>query len=139
MLNNIPKILTGDLLKALCDMGHGDELVIADGNYPAYSNNANIIEFPIVDTVELLKAILQLFPLDTYSNCAYIMDLTQSDKDKGMPNPEIWNDFEKLLNYKPVKLEREEFYQRSKKAYVVIKTCEERQYANLILVKGVVK
>ena len=139
MLNNIPKILNGDLLKALCDMGHGDELVIADGNYPAYSNNANVIEFPIVDTIELLKAILQLFPLDTYSNCAYIMDLTQSDKDKGMPNPEIWNDFEKLLNYKPVKLEREEFYQRSKKAYVVIKTCEERQYANLILVKGVVK
>ena len=139
MLNNIPKILTGDLLKALCDMGHGDKLVIADGNFPANSISDNVINYPGIDAVTLTQAILELFPLDSYSNCAYIMDLTDSDKQKGMKDPEIWKQFEEVLDFNPIKLERYEFYERSKKAYVIVQTGEQRQYGNLILVKGVVK
>ena len=68
MLKGIPKILSPELLKVLCEMGHGDRLVLADGNFPSESigKNAKVIRMDGHGTVELLKAILELFPLDTY-------------------------------------------------------------------------
>ena len=139
MLKNISKLLTGDILKALCDMGHGDELVIADTNFPAESCNQKVIRIPGISGTQLLEAILEVFPLDTYvSSPAILMDLTDSDKEKGMPTPKVWKEYEKLLELKPELIERNEFYGRAKKAFVVIQCGEERQYGNLILVKGVV-
>ena len=139
MLKNISKLLTGDILKALCDMGHGDELVIADTNFPAESCNQKVIRVPGISGTQLLEAILQVFPLDTYvSSPAILMDLTDSDKAKGMPEPVVWKEYERLLEVKPELIERNEFYERSRKAFVVIQCGEERQYGNLILVKGVV-
>lgn len=137
MLKGIDKLLTGDLLKILCDMGHGDELVIADANFPAESCAKRLIRLPGIDGVSALRSILTVFPLDTYSPPAFIMDLTDSDKAKGMPEPTIWPEYERLIG-RLEKLERFEFYERAKKAYAVIATGEERQYANLLLVKGVV-
>ena len=137
MLKNVDKLLTGDLLKVLCDMGHGDELVIADANFPANSLATRIISLPGIDGVRAAKAILSVFPLDTYSSPAFVMDITDSDKAKGMPEPEIWPEYEKLTGGFE-KLERFAFYERAKKAYAIIQTGEERQYGNLILVKGVV-
>ena len=137
MLKNVDKLLTGDLLKVLCDMGHGDELVIADANFPAETCAQRLIRLPGIDGVRAAKAILSIFPLDTYSSPAFVMDLTDSDKAKGMPEPEIWPEYENLTGgYE--KLERFAFYERAKRAYAVIQTGEERQYGNLILVKGVV-
>ncbi len=137
MLKNVDKLLTGDLLKILCDMGHGDELVIADANFPSHSIAQRLISLPGNSGVDVLKSVLTVFPLDTYSSPAFVMDLTDGDKAKGMPEPEIWPEYEKLTGGFE-KLERFEFYDRSKKAYAVIQTGEERQYGNLILVKGVV-
>lgn len=145
MLKGINKLLTGDILKALCDMGHGDELVIADANFPADSYAKRIIRVPGIDGVTLLKAILEVFPLDTYTDSpAIIMDLTASDKQKGMKQPEIWNEYKKVLkkanmSSKLNKIERYDFYERTKNSYVVIQCGEERQYGNIILVKGVIK
>ena len=137
MLKGIDKLLTGDLLKILCDMGHGDELVIVDANFPAETCAQRLIRLPGIDGVRAAEAILSVFPLDTYSSPAFVMDLTDGDKAKGMPEPEIWKPYEELTGGFE-KLERYSFYERAKKAYAVIQTGEERQYGNLILVKGVV-
>ena len=142
MLKNIDKLLTGDILKILCDMGHGDELVIADANFPADACAQRFIQLPGIDGVRAAEAILSVFPLDTYSAPAYIMDLTDGDKEKHMPIPAIWADYEKAIKAnggdRLFKLERYEFYERAKKAYAIIQTGEERQSGNLFLVKGVV-
>ena len=96
-----------------------------------------LILLPGIDGVRAAKAIISVFPLDAYSSPAFIMDLTDGDKSKGMPEPEIWKPYEELTGGFE-KLERYSFYERSKKASAVIQTGEERQYGNLILVKGVV-
>lgn len=138
MLKNVDKLLTGDLLKILCDMGHGDELVIADANFPAETCAQRLIRLPGINGMRAAEAILSVFPLDTYSSPAFVMDLTEGDKAKGMPEPEIWAKYHDAVVVEPKKIERFEFYERAKKAYAVIQTGEERQYGNLILVKGVV-
>ena len=145
MLKNVPGILTGDVLKILCDMGHGDELVIADANFPAETCAKRLARLPGIDGVTAAKAILAVLPVDTYTEePAALMDLTDGDKAKGMPEPEIWLAYQAALDEaekRPVglqKMERFAFYERAKKAYAVIQTGEARQYGNLILVKGVV-
>jgi len=144
MLKNISKYLTGDLLKILCDMGHGDELVIADANFPAETMGQRVIRCPGMDGSQFLEAILPLFPLDTYTEQpAVVMDLTDGDKAKGMPEPAVWDIYRKLLERAGERadferMERYAFYERAKKACVVVQTGEERQYGNLLLVKGVV-
>jgi L-fucose mutarotase len=137
MLKGINKLLTGDLLKMLCDMGHGDELVIADANFPAEALASRLIRLPGIDGVQAAEAILSVFPLDTYSTPAFIMDLTDGDKAEGMSEPDIWKPYADLTGGVE-KIERFAFYERAKKAYCIIQTGEERQYANLLLVKGVV-
>ena len=112
-------------------------LIIADANFPGETCAQRLIRLPCIDGVTATKAILSVFPLDTYTDPALIMDLTQSDKDKNMPVPEIWAEFERETGGVK-KMERFAFYERAKKAYCVIQTGEERLYGNLILVKGVV-
>ena len=145
MLQGISKLLTGDLLKALCDMGHGDELVIADANYPGESVAKRLIRCPGVSGTDLLRAIAPLIPLDAYNPTpALVMQLTDSDRAKGMPNPAIWGEYEAILrqNYgadtRVNTIERYAFYERAKAAYLVIQTGEERIYGNLLLAKGVI-
>ncbi len=142
MLKGIDKLLTGDLLKLLCDMGHGDELVIADANFPADALADRLIRLPGIDGVRAAEAVLSVFPLDTYSDPAYIMDLTEGDREKGMPEPEIWPMYQELVRKNGAaglaRMERYDFYSRARKAYAILQTGEERQYGNLLLVKGVV-
>lgn len=139
MLKGIDRLLTGDLLKALCDMGHGDELVIADANFPAETVAKRLIRIPGIDGVRIAEAIMSVFPVDTYvDNPACVMDLTDGDKAKGMPEPVIWGDYRRIIGMKLGLIERFAFYERAKKAYLVIQTGEERQYGNLLLTKGVV-
>ncbi len=139
MLKGIDKLLTGELLKALCDMGHGDELVIADANFPAKTVAKRLIRVPGVDGVRVAAAVLSVFPLDTYvDNPACVMDLTDGDKAKSMPAPVIWGEYAHLTGAELGLIERFDFYERAKNAYLVIQTGEERQYGNLLLTKGVV-
>ena len=67
MLKNIPPILPPELLKIICEMGHGDEIVLADGNFPSESLGKRVVRLDGHGTCEVLKAIMQLFPLDTYA------------------------------------------------------------------------
>ena len=143
MLQGISKLLTGDLLKALCDMGHGDELVIADANFPGERVARRLIRLPGISGTELLRAIAPLIPLDAYSP-ALVMQLTDSDRAKGMPDPAIWGEYEYILRQhygadtRVNTIERYSFYERAKAAYLVIQTGEERIYGNLLLAKGVI-
>ena len=145
MLNNISKLLTGDLLKILCDMGHGDSIVIADANFPADTCYKRLIRLPGLNASQVIGAIKELFPLDVaYSDYAVsVMDLTDGDKKKGLKEPEAWSDIKNLLKdqYPGLelgKIERFDFYEQAKNAYAVIATGEERIYGNFILVKGCV-
>lgn len=140
MLKTIPSILSPELLKILMEMGHGDEIVIGDGNFPAASMNDRVVRLDGHGADEVLKAILQLFPLDTYAENAFLMDTTPGDT---VQTP-IWDVYEATCkNGDPAfggftRLERFAFYERSKKAYAIVATGETALYANIILKKGVV-
>lgn len=144
MLKGIPAILSPELLKVVCEMGHGDELVIADGNFPAESigKNAVVIRADGHGVPELLDAILQLIPLDQYvDQPAALMKVVPGDP----VVPVIWDEYRALLKKhgenldKIEMMERFAFYDRAKNAYAVIATGETAIYANVLLKKGVVK
>lgn len=145
MLKGIPPIISPELLKALCEMGHGDELVIADGNFPSHSigKNAVVIRADGHGIPEILDAILQLIPLDPYvEKPVALMEVVPGDT---CPTPEIWATYKEILNkYEPDNheidmTERFAFYERAKGAYLIIATGETAIYANVLLKKGVVK
>jgi len=142
MLKGISKILSPELIYTLAKMGHGDEIVISDGNFPGESIGKDniVIRSDGTGVPELLEAILELIPLDTYADCAYLMDKTPSDANLDIP---IWDEYRKILEkhttQSPVFLERQAFYDRAKKAYAVVVTGESAIYANILLKKGVVK
>lgn len=138
MLKGIPKIISPELLKVLAEMGHGDEIVIGDGNFPGQSINKNCIRCDGHNIPELLEAILKIFPLDIYQKPVYLMDKVPGDT---VETP-IWETYKDII--KPYTdmgvemVERFEFYERAKKAYAVVMTGEGALYANIILKKGVV-
>ena len=142
MLKNIPKILSPELVKALMEMGHGDEIVIADGNFPSETIGQRVIRCDGHGVPELLDAIMQLFPLDTYTEKpVMLMEVVPGDP----VVPTIWDKYKEIINkYEPENckiemIERFAFYERAKTAFAVVATGEEAIYANIILKKGVVK
>ena len=145
MLKGISPLLSPELLKVLCEMGHGDELVIADGNFPCESmgKNAVVIRADGHCVPELLDAILRLIPLDAYvEKPVALMEVVPGDT---CPTPEIWDVYKKIMEkYEPDNCaidmtERFAFYERAKKAYLIIATGETAIYANILLKKGVLK
>ena len=140
MLKNISPVLSPELLKILMEMGHGDEIVIGDGNFPAASVAQRLVRLDGHGVNEILDAILRLMPLDTYVEAPVgLMDNGDSEN-----RPPIWADYEKTVkenegDKKFELIERFAFYERAKKAYAVIATGETAIYANIILKKGVVQ
>ena len=141
MLKNIPNILSPELLKILMEMGHGDELVIADGNFPATSVAKRLVRLDGHGVPKVLEAVLKLFPLDTYSDKPVgLMAVVPGDD----VQPTIWNDYESIIKKsgEPFSsfefIERFEFYERAKNAFAVVATSESALYANIILKKGVI-
>ncbi|MCD7832568.1 MAG: L-fucose mutarotase [Lachnospiraceae bacterium] len=143
MLKNIPNILSPELLKALMEMGHGDEIVLGDGNFPAQSvgKEAIVIRQDGHRVEKLLDAILTLMPLDQYSQKPVgLMEVVPGDS----VNPVIWEVYRRILNQhgeNPEQIEyieRFAFYERAKKAYCIVATGETEIYANILLKKGVV-
>ena len=142
MLKGIPAIIPPMLLKVLCEMGHGDSIVIADGNFPAESvgQNAVVIRMDGHGVPEILEAVLSLIPLDQYvEKPVSLMDRVPGDS----ADVSIWKTYLEILKNAEGKgfesvnmLERFEFYDEAKKAYAVIATSEKSQYANVILQKG---
>ena len=142
MLKNIPKILSPELVKILMEMGHGDEIVIADGNFPSETIGQRVVRCDGHGVPELLDAIMKLFPLDTYTDKpVMLMEVVPGDP----VVPTIWDKYKEIINkYEPENckiemIERFAFYERAKTAYAVVATGEEAIYANIILKKGVVK
>ncbi len=141
MLKNIPPILSPELLKILMEMGHGDEIVIADGNFPAASTARRLVRCDGHNVPEILDAILKLFPLDSYVEAPVaLMQVTKGDT---VETP-IWDTYREIINKYEAKankistIERFAFYEKAKDAYAVIATGEKALYANIILKKGVV-
>jgi L-fucose mutarotase len=142
MLKGIPDIISPDLLKIMHEMGHGDDLVIGDANYPAASNAQRLIRCDGHGTTELLDAILQLFPLDSYVECPVsLMQVVPGDP----TIPEIQDEIkkvvikqegrgEKVIEY----VERFSFYEKAKKAYAIVATTERKLYGCMIIKKGVI-
>lgn len=131
--------MSPDLLKILMEMGHGDEIVIADGNFPAASHAQRLVRLDGHESSMLLKAILQLFPLDSFvENPAALMAVVPGDNYL----PEIWQSYKKIImqheeHFSDFEMmERFAFYERAKKAYAIIATGEKARYANIILKKG---
>ncbi|MDF2613148.1 MAG: RbsD or FucU transport [Clostridia bacterium] len=141
MLKGIPSILTPELLKILMEMGHGDELVIADGNFPKFGHPDNVIRCDGHGVPELLDAILKFMPLDKYVDYPVIlMEVLPNDP----VVPVIWDEYKQLIDkhgndsQAVLPINKFEFYERAKKAYAVVTTSEAALYANIILKKGVV-
>lgn len=147
MLKNIPKILSPELLKVLCEMGHSDRICIADGNFPAESmgKDAIVIRMDGHNVPEILDAILTVFPLDTYVETpAVLMELM--DCDKGKVATPIWDTYRDIISKYDERgascvgnIDRFDFYDEAKKCYCIIATGESAIYANIMLQKGVVK
>ena len=147
MLKGIPAILSPELLKVLCEMGHSDRIVIADGNFPAESmgKNAKVIRCDGHGVPELLDAILTVFPLDTYVETPVrLMALTPGDVGK-IETP-IWNEYEAIIAKHDSRgaeavgnIDRFDFYDEAKDCYCILQTGESAIYANIILQKGVIK
>ncbi len=146
MLKGIPKILSPELLKVLCEMGHSDRLVIADGNFPAETmgKNAVVIRMDGHGVPEILDAILQVFPLDTYTDSpALLMELMEQDQGK-IATP-IWDTYKAIIAKHDSRggdavanIDRFRFYEEAKACYCIIATGESAVYANILLQKGVV-
>lgn len=138
MLKGIPKIIPPELLKILCEMGHGDEIVIADGNFPSAAMGKRVVYLSGNDAPEVLDAVLKLIPADTYAKPLYLMEVVPGD-DVETP---IWDEYKNITKkYTDAEfehLERFAFYERAKEAYAVIATGESALYANVIIKKGVV-
>ena len=128
MLKGIPKILPPELLKILCEMGHTDELTIGDGNFPGTTYGKKVIRMDGHGVPEILDAILQVFPLDTYvEHPVTLMAVVKGDT---VETP-IWDTYKEIVKW--------EFYDKTKEhSSVVIQTGESALYANIILKKGVV-
>ena len=141
MLKGVPPIISPKLMKTILEMGHGDELVLADGNFPAVSCAQRLIRADGHNVPELLDAILQFFPLDQYvKQSVGLMAVVPGDPTK----PTIWEEYKAIVSKYDHRaadfefIERFAFYERAKRAFAIVATSEKALYANIILKKGVV-
>ena len=146
MLNHVPHLLTPELVKALCEMGHSDTIVLADANFPgtmiARAQGALLLRADGHGVPELLDAILEVFPLDTYvEHPVNLMEVMPGD-DVETP---IWDTYKEIVEKHDKRggdaighIERFAFYDEAKKVYAIIATGESALYANIMLQKGVV-
>lgn len=143
MLKNLPSLLTPDALHALASMGHGDDVAIVDANFPsarlASQGGARLVELAGADAPAALQAVLQLLPVDTFTEQAVrVMEVVGDPA--AVPAPVA--QFRALLaaagEAAPVGLERHAFYAQAGAAFVILRTGEQRKYGNILLRKGVV-
>ena len=141
MLKQIPPILSPDLLHALRAMGHGDEIVIVDANYPAQSAGPPVIRLDGLLATDVADAVLSLMPLDDFvDEQAFAMEVVGNPRKREQTHRE----FDKLVKkhepaMKLALLERFAFYARAAEAFVIVQTGERRLYGNILLKKGVIR
>jgi len=135
MLKGISPVVSPDLLKTLAEMGHGDEIVIADAHFPGHTFNSRVLRADGLDADQLLAGIIPLFELDAYATPVIMMEAVPGDT----LDPAVEARYRKALGYDGIieRVERFAFYERAKKAYAVVLSGEIAQYGNIILKKGV--
>jgi L-fucose mutarotase len=139
MLKGIHPCVSPDLLKLLAEMGHGDELVLADAHFPGHSINARVLRADGLSIPTLLHGILPLFELDSYAPPLAMMAAVPGDK----LDPDVEAAYLKAIHQHvpgataPERIERFAFYERAKRAFAVVMTGETAKYGNIILKKGV--
>ena len=141
MLKSIPPLLGPELLSTLRAMGHGDEIVLADANFPAEFLGPMTIRADGISVTDMLDAVLTLLPLDQYVEETAIGMQVVGDPTARQP---IDDEFDAIIaRHEPdkryTKIERFAFYDRAKKAAAVVQTGEARLYGNIILKKGVIR
>ncbi|MEA4929233.1 MAG: RbsD/FucU domain-containing protein [Candidatus Limiplasma sp.] len=143
MLKGISPLLPPELLKILAEMGHGDELVIGDGNFPAVTMGKRCVRMDGHGANAVLDAVLSLLPLDDFVDAPVtLMEVVPGSIPDG--EPPIWADFRATLARREpdAKIgfeERFAFYERSRKAFATVQTGESALYACVILKKGVIR
>jgi L-fucose mutarotase len=138
MLKGISPLLSSDLVHTLMDMGHGDEIVLANANFPAHSRAKKLLKADGINLTDLLEAILQYFPLDSnVSENAFVLAVPQGDAE-----PEIWSSFEKQVAAVSDKglsrISKDDFFARAANAFAIVASGETRLRSNIIIRKGVV-
>lgn len=140
MLKGIHPLLGPDLLHAIRSMGHGDEIVIGDANFPASTMGPKVVRADGVDALSITEAVLAHMPLDTFvEEAAWRMEVVGDPSTE----PEVCIEFQKIVHrlagdFRVVPMERFAFYERARQAAYIVATTEFRLYGNIILKKGVV-
>jgi len=141
MLLGIDPLLNPELLIILQAMGHGDEIVLTDANFPAVSNARRVVRLDGVDVSATLRAVLSLFPLDSFVETPANGMQVVGKPDEIPPSIAEFQTIVDRMSGFPVKIgriERFAFYERTRAAFAVVATTDRRLYANLILTKGVI-
>jgi len=139
MLKGIAPCLSPELLKTLAEMGHGDEIILADAHFPGHSMNARVLRADGVRIVELLAGILPLFELDSYATPLVMMAAVSGDR----LDPAVEVSYMKAVRRHapgaktPERVDRFAFYERTRGAFAVVMTGETAKYGNILLKKGV--
>ena len=137
VLSGIHPILVGDLLAGLDRLGHGDELVVADANFPAHRIGASVVETPGLAAPAVVAAIRTVIPLDEYESESVLLMRAEGDERPAVQLELV--EAAEAPEGRVAELERFAFYERARGARLVVRTGEPRPYGNLILRKGVVR
>jgi L-fucose mutarotase len=139
MLRGISKYISPELLTVLHEMGHGDEIILADAHFPGHSIGPRVIRADGIPIRDLLDGILPLFELDSYAPPLVMMEVVPGDS----LDPAVERDYMDTIGRHaaaapiPQRIERQAFYARAKGAFAIVMTGELRKYGNLLLKKGV--
>jgi L-fucose mutarotase len=141
MLKGIPRIISPELMKTLMEMGHGDDIVLADGNFPAVANARRLIRCDGHTVSDILVAIMPFFPLDHFvDRPVAVMAVATGDA-----RPEVWGKYHQSIQHYEKTftdfdyVERFAFYERARQSFAIVATSDTAPRANLILKKGVVR
>lgn len=141
MLKGIAPVVSPELLKLLCEMGHGDELVLADSNFPGVSMARRLLRSDGLSITDILEGIAPLFPFETYTDPLVMITVDAHKK----CDPAVEADFMKVIRRydpsvpAPIRIDRFAFYERARNAFAVLATGETRLYGCLIIKKGVIE
>jgi L-fucose mutarotase len=139
MLKGIHPCISPDLLKTLAEMGHGDEIILADAHFPGHSFQTRLLRADGIDVTTLLDALLPLFELDSYADPLVMMQAVPGDN----LDPAVEAQYMAVVHRHvpaarpPVRIDRFAFYERAKSVFAILITGETRKYGNLLLKKGV--
>jgi L-fucose mutarotase len=140
VLKGIPTLIGPELLHALRAMGHGDDIAIVDANFPSASNAARLVRADGHSATDVLRAVLELMPVDVRPDALRVMEVTEDPSSK----PPIVAEFERIASDVEGRtlharaLPRAEFYATARSAFVIVATGEGRLYGNVLVTKGVI-